>query len=572
MPANFFADDFWPLIAQTAPQSSIGFKLGLVAGMVAISVFLGWFLGRTLRVRDMSFKMGALIFVILVGISPFLNKLIDGRPPQEAIKLGIDLAGGTNLVYQLDREAMKAEKVSANASDLMSRMVAAITRRINPDGTKEVTVRQVGADRIEVIVPGADPEEVGRIKRLMTDLGTLEFAILANQRDHKQEITRAMALKPNDKEVRINNQIVARWVPVKPIKQADGTEVPNPHFSAADEIAVRDVSDRERAKLGFKEALVIMEPDPNKRITGRFLRRVSPTSDESGRPAVGFHFNSQGGYLFRRLTRENAPMADGFERRLAAILDENIESAPTIRSEIGADGIIQGRFTAREVDQLVKVLNAGSLPVQLQKTPISEFTISPTLGTDVQEKGKLALVVSAVAVIVFMTGYYLFAGLVADFAMLLNLLLIVAIMSIIDAAFTLPGLAGLVLTAGMAVDANVLIYERIREELARGSSLRLAIHNGFDRALTAIVDSNVTTLISAVILYMIGSDQVRGFAVSLFIGLVINLYTAVTVSRMILEICERKRWITRLKMLQVIGHTNVDFVVTQSINLAPSAA
>ena len=166
-------------------------------------------------------------------------------------------------------------------------------------------------------------------------------------------------------------------------------------------------------------------------------------------------------------------------------------------------------------------------PVPIKKTPISEFTISPTLGYDVQSKGKLALWVSSLAVIIFMVGYYFVAGLVADFALLLNLLFIVFVMAFVKAAFTLPGLAGLVLSAGMAVDANVLIYERMREELARGASLRMAIHNGFDKAFAAIFDSNIATLISSVILYMIGTEQVKGFAVSLIIGLVMNLYTAV---------------------------------------------
>src|SRR4029077_7544498 len=180
-------------------------------------------------------------------------------------------------------------------------------------------------------------------------------------------------------------------------------------------------------------------------------------------------------------------------------------------------------------------------------------------------KGKLALLISSLAVIVFMLGYYFVAGLVADFALLLNLLFIVAVMAIVQAAFTLPGLAGLVLSAGMAVDANVLIYERMREELARGARLRMGIHNGFDKAWAAIFDSNIATLISSIILYMIGTEQVKGFAVSLIIGLALNLYTAVYVSRLIMNILERSRTITRVKMLSLVGVTNFDFVGKQVI-------
>src|SRR5262249_15437692 len=193
------------------------------------------------------------------------------------------------------------------------------------------------------------------------------------------------------------------------------------------------------------------------------------------------------------------------------------------------------------------------------------FRIRPTLGFDVQSRGKLALWVSSLAVISFMAVYYFVAGLVADFALLLNLLFIVSVMAFVQAAFTLPGLAGLVLSAGMAVDANVLIYERMREELARGASLRMAIPKRVYKARAAIFRSKNGTLIRAVILYLIGTEQVKGFAVSLIIGLVMNLYTAVYVSRLVMNILERSRTIKRVKMLSLVGVTNFDFVGKQMI-------
>ena len=595
---------------------------GYIFVFVALPFLVAHLFCKSMRVQDYSVRLGFVLFSIALGFAPFVRQIVrteytaytladtgefvsledvdvaqgvvaaskkpvvaqelppaqvanvDGRSVlardrkivldkqltvklsrwQDALTFGIDLAGGTNLVYQL------VEKDDEPITDeLMDRMVGAVSKRINPAGTKEVTVRRVGRDRIEVIIPGANQAAVEETKKLISRLGSLEFGIVANRIDHKNEVQRALA-SPR-KDVRVNNRVVARWVPIRP-NVVDGQLVPNRDFDGDESIAVRQIKG---LAPGFNELLIINEPDPDRKITGKLLTRANPTNDESGRPAVGFHFNQRGASLFSALTQKNRPTQEGRQRRLAILLDDKVITAPNINSVIGADGIIQGRFTQKEVNDQVSVLNAGSLPRELKPNPISEFSISPTLGYDVQSKGKLALWVSSLAVVVFMAAYYLVAGLVADFAMILNLLFIVSVMAFIQAAFTLPGLAGLVLSAGMAVDANVLIYERIREETQRGASLRMAIHNGFDRALVAIVDSNLTTLITAVILYMIGTEQVKGFAVSLFIGLVMNLYTAVFVSRLILNIFEKTRITKELKMMSAIGHTSIDFVGKQFV-------
>ncbi len=213
-----------------------------------------------------------------------------------------------------------------------------------------------------------------------------------------------------------------------------------------------------------------------------------------------------------------------------------------------------------EIEFLIGVLNAGSLPASLRPEPISQQRISSQLGDDTIRRGTLAIAISTIAVLVFMAVYYRFCGLVADLAVVLNMIVTVALMILIKAAFTLPGLAGLVLTVGMAVDANVLIYERMREESERGASLRMAIRNGYARAMSTIIDSHVTTLASAVVLYMVGTDQIKGFAVTLIIGLLMSLFTAVYVSRVIFDVAERKRWLTRLNFMHLIGHTNIDFI------------
>lgn len=529
-----------------------------VAAFFVVPFLLGIGISRALRVKDMGIKLGWILLTISIALAPFINVLVKGKEWSKVLKPGIDLGGGTNLVYQL--VPSPTEEITA---DLMAREVAAVTKRINPAGTKEIVVRQVGKDRVEVIIPGADKEMVEDTKHRMTTLGSLEFAILANRRDHNRMFDFEKVVRDPRKSVTIDGKVVAVWRDIAP--PLDPTE--KDHFGTHGEIAVRPISGKPDAG---DEVLVMYEPDDNLRITGKYLKRASPTSDEKGAPAVGFNFNATGATLFYDLTTANKPLRDGFQRRLAILLDNKVVTAPNLNSPISDHGQITGNFNIKQVEDTVAVLNAGSLPREIRKDPISEFTISPTLGTDVQSKGLTALLVSTIAVVVFMGVYYMVAGVIADFAMLLNLLFIVSTMVFIDAAFTLPGLAGLVLSAGMAVDANVLIYERIREETARGASLRMAIYNGFEKAFSAIFDSNVTTLITSVILYLIGSEQVKGFAVSLFIGLVMNLFTAVYVSRVILNLLERSRTITKLKMMSAIGITNIDFVGKQFVATAAS--
>ncbi len=196
----------------------------------------------------------------------------------------------------------------------------------------------------------------------------------------------------------------------------------------------------------------------------------------------------------------------------------------------------------------------------MQKTPSTKLQTGPTLGEDTIRQAEIATMAAMAAVVAFMIVYYRFGGVVASFALLINLLLTLAGMILIKAAFTLTGVAGLALTLGMAVDANVLIYERIREEIARGATLRMAIRNGFERAMSAIVDSNLTTLITAVVLYVVGTDQIKGFAVTLTLGLLVSLFTAIFVSRVVLDVFEKQRWIKTMKFMQVVGITNIDFI------------
>ena len=540
----------------------ITLKLLLFVLIVAISFGGGYLIAQMLRLRDLSVRIGTVLFTIGLALSPFLNTMyIEKKPWIETLSFGIDLAGGTNLVYELDGKPKDSETVG--------RMVGAIRRRVDPTGTQELAIRQVGKNQIEIIIPRATPEEVKSIKSSITSVGMLEFAILATRLNdsHKSLINRAMLVKD---DLRDNGQVVAGWRAIAPttvVVDGKTTEVPSRELESEAlpgqaEIVVRQIKGKPD---GFMEVLCVFDRNPKRRVTGEYLQRASPSMDDRGNPCVHFSLKAVGATRFRALTTAHTPMANGKEYKLAVLLDDKVQTAPNIREAIGGEGQITGRYNSAEVKRIVDILNAGALEVPLKKDPISEFSISPTLGVDVQKKGFNALILSTIGVLAFLLIYYMWLGLLADICLVLNLILLLGCMAFIDATFTLPGLAGVVLTMGMAVDANVLIYERMREELERGSSLRMAIQNGFDKAFSSIFDGNITAMLTGVILYLIGTDQVKGFAVTLFIGLAISMYTALTVNHLMLEIIERKRWLKQFKTLSMFGVTNIDFISKQKI-------
>jgi len=526
----------------------------------------GFAITKWLRLRDLGMKFSTMLFVLGLAISPFLNTvLVEKGKFLDTLSFGIDLAGGTNLVYVLSGPP-KTDQTVGN-------MVSAIRKRIDPTGTQELTLRQVGTNQIEIIIPKATREEVEHIKEMVTSVGSLEFCVLADRRNpvHQALITRAKDVKD---DLRQNKAVVAGWREVAPLTRVDpdgkSIEIPNTEIEGDPNLEFRQIKGRDE---GFKEVLCVFEPQQDRRVTGKYLDRSIVDQDQTGNPCVSFMLNSIGGVKFGDLTTKYSPGQDGVAKyHLAVLLDEKVQTAPVINEPIHSNGQISGDFTTAQAKRIVDILNAGALEVPLNKDPISEFTISPTLGVDVQRKGFLALGLSTAGVLVFMAIYYLWMGLVANLCLLMNLVLLMGCMAFIDATFTLPGLAGVVLTMGMAVDANVLIYERMREEIERGSNMRMAIQNGFGKAFSSIFDSNITTLLTAVILYMIGTDQVKGFAVTLFIGLLISMYTALTLNRMILEIIERKRWLKQFKMQAVFGVPNFDFVSKQGICAALSVA
>ncbi|HZZ44908.1 MAG TPA: protein translocase subunit SecD [Tepidisphaeraceae bacterium] len=265
-------------------------------------------------------------------------------------------------------------------------------------------------------------------------------------------------------------------------------------------------------------------------ITRWSLQKSYPTQDQNGGQSVGFEFDPVGAMYFSELTGNN------INHPLASILDDRIITAPNINSRIGASGIITGNFSSDELRYMISTLNAGSLPAQLSEEPISERTVGPQLGAENLRYGLYSCLFGLLVVAVFLAIYYHLSGLVALVALIINIVLILGVMSMLEATWTLPAVAGIVLTIGIAVDANVLIFERLREEIHRGLSLPMAMRNAYDRAFSAIIDSNVTTAITCVVLIMLGSEEVKGFGLTLLLGLVSSLFTALYVTKTIFGI------------------------------------
>ena len=528
-------DGWFGLLAQVAENASVVWWKEswavwvLTLAVVLVPTFLAWLATRQLKATGLWGRLS----IVLVALSAGLVVTALGWPP----RMGIDLKGGVILVYEIDADKQPDGGVS------MDKLVAAVSRRVNPGGQKEVTVRQYGLNQLEVIVPEVDQAEVEFIKRIVSSAGVLEFRIVANPQDPRHKDLIEKATSSSGSLVASGERSVGRWIELD-------TQKINPAGDTT--LVIRETGD------GTPEVLVALDRFD---VTGDFLSRASGGYDQNLQPCVNFSFNSQGAALFGTLTSQNLPdPANRLLSRLGIVLDGVLLSAPTIRSTISSDGQITGSFKQADVEFLVGVLNAGSLPAALYSEPISEQKISPQLGADTIRSGAQAMLLATIVVLTFMLMYYRFSGLVADLAVVLNIILVVALMISIKAAFTLAGLAGLVLSVGMAVDANVLIYERMREELDRGASVRMAIRNGFQRAFSTIVDSNLTTLITGIVLFSIGTDQLKGFAVTLILGLSLNLFTAVFCSRVIFDIAEQKRLLKKLSMARLFGKTNYAFV------------
>ena len=569
---------------------------------------------------------------------------------------GIDLAGGTILVYEVNEDRTKALKradgedvsdpgSSSLSSDDIRRLAESLKKRIDPNDLKNVIVRPVGTNRVEIILPfsgttsgnkeGNTEDEIARVKDLVRQVGVLEFRILANPTDDREGITDAQKLVDSaetDPAVKAQFEAAAKAGLPPPAPDRAFNVTVNGQTQDGTRYEWVELGKEERDTLGLSNAFAGPEPPADRRGNARstqnytllssqrnkavllgdmlvysreftkraptkdeedkkieyfILTRVSPadnlrvvppvsltaTVDQSGfNPAVAFQFNPTGANKFGAMTERNRK-SETFKRYLAVVMDGKIVSAPTLNDTIRDRGQISGdSFDIKGVRRLVEILRSGALNAELKPEPVSENTVGPTLGADTIHKGLIAIGLSFLAVLLFMIWYYKLAGIVACIALLANLLLTVGFMVLVNAAFTLPGLAGIVLMLGMAVDANVLIYERMREEKEKGANLLNAVRLGYDRAFPTIIDTHLTSIFTAVVLYAFGNDQLKGFAVSLTVGLVISLFTALYVTRLIFDYLMAKRLMTTFEPHRLFARPSIDFMAIRYPMLALTGA
>jgi len=426
--------------------------------------------------------------------------------------------------------------------------IETIRGRVDKLGVAEPTIIKKGTDII-VELPGLKPADFERIKSIIGRTAQLEFKIVDDgPTDYMRKIAGLVPkrdekapLGPTDIDVKAE-----AWTEEDSGKQHEDLYLRSKSRDALQKFVAGLTGENAVPadhEIGYEEIQGRSEegdqsPDRywrtyylHKRaaLTGEYLANADQTWDQNtGRPEVAFEFDHQGAAISERMTGDN------IGRKMAILLDEKITSAPVIKSRIGARGrITLGSYgdpfqLQQEAKDLVAVLRSGALPAPLRKT--FETQVGPTMGRDSIEKAKTAMTIGAVAVVLFMLIYYRLSGLIAVIAMLLNMLYMLAILAGFEASLTLPGIAGLVLTVGMAVDANIIIYERIREELRLGKSVRTAVDAGFARAFWTVFDAHVTNFVAGVVLYSYGSGPIRGFAVTLLVGIITNLFTSYWVS------------------------------------------
>ncbi len=494
-----------------------------------------------------------------------------GWLPSSLVNLGLDLRGGAHLlaevqvsdVYESRMEAMWPEIRNA-LRDVRSEVG---TIRRQPAAADEIRIRisrPEGMTRALEVVRG-----LARPIQSLTGVGASDIDVRGNGDTLVVQLSEAEKLASDDRTVRQALEIVRRRIDEvgtrEPTIQRQGSDrilIQVPGIGSASElkgiigttaqltfnpVVSRGTNPDASAGIGEKvvpsidENGVFYTIEAAPVVTGEELVDAQPSFDQNGRPAVSFRFNTSGARKFGDYTRDNigAPFA--------IVLDDEVISAPVIQSHIpGGSGIITGNFTVEESTNLAVLLRAGALPAGLEF--LEERTIGPELGQDSIDAGKVATAVAFAAVLVFMALSYGLFGIFANIALLINVGLIFGLLSLIGATLTLPGIAGIVLTVGMAVDANVLIFERIREELKSAKGPARAISLGYERALSAILDANITTFITAVILFAIGSGPVRGFAITLGLGILTSVFTAIFVTRLLVVIWFERR---RPKMIEV---------------------
>ena len=448
------------------------------------------------------------------------TKFVLNRLQQDAagkIKLGLDLQGGSSFLVGVDTTKVLSDTnlTRITAEDTQQRAleqaVEVLRKRVDKFGVSEPLIQPVGNNKILIQMPGLSESDKDAVRNTLQKAAFLEFRMVHSESDNL-----------------ISQGLGAPGYEKLSIKQKRGT---GPEI-------VR---------------LVLVKKKPERGLTGKFVEKAYVSRDPvSNRPTIGLNFNSEGARLFAEVTKEHVG------HQLGIVLDGELYSAPNINEPInGGSASISGDFDLKEAFELQNVL---SNPLEAPVKIMEERGVEASLGKAAVDSGIKAAVYGTIAVAAFMIVYYMLAGLVADAALILNIVILLGVMCSVGTTLTLPGIAGIVLTIGMSVDANVLIFERIREESQKGKSLRGAISAGYDRAFSTIFDSHVTTLISSIILIFMGTGSIRGFGITLTIGVSASLFTALVVTRLIFDFILKRDLIKALPMLHMIRATNIDFM------------
>jgi SecD/SecF fusion protein len=441
-------------------------------------------------------------------------------PPEKKISLGLDLRGGTSFLIKLVSEPDPVTKEQKEITpSMVDQAVEVIRKRVDYLGTSEPVITPQGTDRILVQIPQLDTAKLQEAREQLQKVAKLEFKMVHPQSD----------------------AILAGAMP------------PDPAYERKTYKDTRDGKPYEETLLVRKRA----------DIPGDLVSGAVPIFDTQGW-GVSLRFTTAGSETFGKLT------ADNVGRRFAIVLDGAVQSAPVIREPIwGGSASITGSFTEQQARNLSSVLEN---PLQTPVTIEEERSASASLGADAIQSGVFSGLVGLTLTVVGVLLYYRVAGIVANVALAVNMVLLIGIMAMFNTVLTLPGIAGIILTLGMAIDANVLIYERLREEMAAGKTLRASIETAYDKAFTAIIDSNLTTLITALILFWKATGPVKGFAVTLTIGIIASLFTALVVTRNLFQWAIHLGWLKRITMTNLIKATSFNFLGRRRAALAFSVA
>ena len=527
------------------------------------------------------------------------------NPPKEKFRFGLDLKGGSSFTLGVDR-AKLAESIIAATPDITNvtgavdkkieemlvgcdeRIISVIRRRVDAMGTNEPVIQGMKDHRVLVQLPGADEKTRREAKESLQNAAYLEFRLTHAKNDQlvakllSKDIAPEGYIKKGNGYVRAPNFQEVAKTPGYAARLA-AFQTPDPRYVF--------MLEKDKDGVTYLPNFVARNTEP--KVTGEHLESAIVNRDPTtGTLAIDFSLNAEGGQRFSTLTRSykaHGPKnSTDRGRQLAIILDDQLISAPVIQSEIGARGQITGHFSPAEAQKLAAELNAGALPAPMQV--LAETTVAPTVGAEAINAGVIAAGFGFALVAIFMFIYYWRSGLVADIALFLDIALLptalVVCANVLGVfahdpsmggggsmqlpVLTMPGIAGLVLSLGMAVDANVLIFERIREEFLAKKAAGEAIRNGYGRAFTAIFDSNLTTIITGVILFVVGTGPVRGFAITLTAGVVISMFTAVVVTRLVFDHCVDPNRTKPFKMLCFFKNPKYDFMRVTKYTVAVS--